>query len=418
MSTSSLPPHLTILLPPARVALHVRDTNTLSAVEALKSDWRFARIQFETAEGDVHTAISAYQNRSSPDLLLIETKTIDDGLTQSLDTLASTCSENTSAIVIGPVNDVYLYRKLIDMGVSDYLVGSLSKDQLADVIAKALVTKLGQISSRLIAFVGSKGGLGTSTMAQYASLISSETFAQKTLLLDAAGAWSYMPLAMGGEQSTTMSEAYRLMNGTDKDAFRRLFFNVNDKLSILPTGLEKLLDDTVSPDHFENFINHLMVVYPVIIVDLSATSNSIKKLILNRAHEIVVLSNPTVSSLRTARALMNEVKDLHGSHDENIDLIVNMIDMAKESEVSRSDIEKVIDKKPFGYIPFQPKSFLNAEITGKRTLKDPSLQDTITLLTNLLHGLIGGHQSLPTTAAKDEKASFVSDLLSSLKLKK
>jgi pilus assembly protein CpaE len=418
MSHNILAPHLSVLLPPARVAFHVLDTNILSAVEQLKTDWRFARIQFDGIQGDVTSAVQAYQNKPSPDLLLIETKTIDDALTASLETLASVCSENTSAIVIGPVNDVYLYRKLIDMGVSDYLVGPLSKDQLADVIAKALVTKLGQISSRLIAFVGAKGGIGTSTLSQYASLISSETFAQKTLLLDAAGAWSYMPLAMGGEQSATMAEVYRLMNGTDKDAFRRLFHNVNDKLSILPTGLEKLLDDTISADQFESLINHLMVVYPVVIVDLSGSSNTIKKLVLNRSHEIIILSNPTVSSLRTARTLMNEIKDLHDHHDENVDLIVNMTDMSKESEVSKADIEKVIDKKPFGYISFQPKAFLNAEILGKRDLNNSPMSDMIDLLTKLLHHSIGNNQALPDTLVKEEKSGFMSGFLSSLKTKK
>ena len=108
MSHTALAPHLSVLLPPARVALHVLDETILSAVEQLKSDWRFARIQFDAVHGDVSSAVNSYQNKISPDLLLIETKTIDDQLTNSLETLASVCSENTSAIVIGPVNGVYL----------------------------------------------------------------------------------------------------------------------------------------------------------------------------------------------------------------------------------------------------------------------------------------------------------------------
>jgi pilus assembly protein CpaE len=201
------------------------------------------------------------------------------------------------------------------------------------------------------------------------------------LLFDVSGAWSFTSIAMGVDPSTSLTELCRLVQGTDQDAFKRLIQPINEKLSILPTGLEKLLDDSVSEDQFEILLNHLMSIYPIIIIDVSASPSHLKRLVLNRAHEIVIVSNPTTSSLRTARSLINEIKDLHGSQDDNIDLIITMTDMAKESEVYKADIETVIDKKPFGYLPFIPKAYLNAEQGGKRRLNDPALQDMITLLT-------------------------------------
>ena len=73
---------------------------------------------------------------SLPELLVVETRTIEDGFTERLEVLAGNCSDHTSAVVVGPVNDVYLYRKLIAMGVSDYLVRPIRKDVLAEVLAK------------------------------------------------------------------------------------------------------------------------------------------------------------------------------------------------------------------------------------------------------------------------------------------
>src|SRR5689334_17886303 len=111
-----------ILLPAAGVAVYSKDQETLAAARNLAHDWRFARINLVVEEGDVHAATAAYKELQSPDLIIIQTDHIDDAFAGQLEALAASCDEGTAAIVIGPVNDVYLYRKLIEMGVSDYLV--------------------------------------------------------------------------------------------------------------------------------------------------------------------------------------------------------------------------------------------------------------------------------------------------------
>ncbi|MCK5375081.1 MAG: type II secretion protein ATPase, partial [Alphaproteobacteria bacterium] len=132
-----------ILLPVARVSIFSDDKDTLGSGGKMQDDWRFARVDVVAQEGDVSVAIDAYKEQTSPDLLIIQTEDIDDNFLSKLGELSSCCDEGTSAIVIGPVNDVYLYRKLIEMGVSDYLVRPIESDILAEVIAKALIANLG-----------------------------------------------------------------------------------------------------------------------------------------------------------------------------------------------------------------------------------------------------------------------------------
>ena len=407
----ALSPYLTVLLPTARVALHVQDDALLSSVHDLKQDWRFAQVQFETQKGDVQSAIDYYSSHPSPDLLLIETKTIDDHFTTQLETLAGVCSEHTAAIVIGPVNDVYLYRKLIDMGVNDYLVGPLRKDTAIDVIAKSLINRVGHGLSRVIAFAGAKGGAGTSTLAQYAGLISSQTLGQKTLLLDMAGAWSFMPLAMGVEPATSFVELYRLASSVDQDAFRRLIHVIDDKLSILPTGLEKLLDDSLQVEAFEMLLNHLMVTYPVIMIDISGAPSSLQRYVLDRAHQIFIVSNATLPSLRNTRSLFNEIKNLHNNTDSNVEILINLVGLVKDCEVSSKDIETALEKKPAGYIDFMPRLFMKADMMGVKTLQDPTAQNVLNIFVKLLQPIIGGAASV-APPLETHKHKFLKFLLS------
>lgn len=406
--------YLSVLLPTAKVGMFVLDSDVLSSARELERDWRFARVGFDLREGDVRTAINYYAQNLSPDLLLIETKTIDSSFTDELEKLSSVCSDTTAAIIIGPVNDVYLYRKLIDMGVSDYLVGPLSKDILVDVLSKTLVGRLGHMASRLTAFIGAKGGIGTSTFAQYASLISAQSFESKTLLLDLAGAWSFAPLAFGAEPSTTLSEIYRVMQGQDDAALKRLIFAVDDRLSILPTGMEKLLDDTIPSEQFEFVLNQLMITYPQVIVDLSSAPNSLKKTVLNRAHDIIILSSPSISSLRTARSLVQEVKNLHDGQDHNVHLILNMMEMAKDTEVRLSDIQKAVEKQPLGHVPFMPKAFMTAEMNGKRSLAHSDMKEFLSNLTSFLQVIWSKSGASQSEQHKNTKAGFLSDFISTL----
>jgi pilus assembly protein CpaE len=176
-----------ILLPKATVDLFLKDKPTLEAARALQDDWRFARVTVRVHEGDVEAAIKLYSGAASPDIIMIETDTTDESFIGRLGELSANCEETTSAIVIGPVNDVNLYRSLTAMGVSDYLVRPVPLDTLSEVIAGNLIEKLGTAGSRLIAAIGAKGGVGTSSIAQILAMASSDTLGQKTLLIDGAG---------------------------------------------------------------------------------------------------------------------------------------------------------------------------------------------------------------------------------------
>lgn len=366
-----------VLLPSAKVALHVKDPEIREAAKLLAQDWRFARITFEVHDGSIETAIKIYESAPSPDLVIVETSTIEDGFTDRLGTLAENCSGDTSAVVVGPVNDVYLYRKLIDMGVSDYLVRPVTRDVLLQVISKTLIEKFGAPESRLIAVVGAKGGVGASTFSEELARTVSSSLDQKTIILDAAGGWSYLAVSLGTEPMTNFTEITRLATSSDEAAFNRMIFSVSDKLSVLATGADAMLDDYITPEAYELIINRLMVTYPVVIVDLSGSSSAVKKTVMARAHEIVVVSTPSLPSLRAARTLIHEIKNYRGDSGDNINFVLNKTGRVPGLEVGKADIEKAMDRKAQLVIPYEEKLFSAAEAQGK-SIRDIKGSEAVT----------------------------------------
>lgn len=368
-----------ILLPAARVAIFSNDADTVSSVQAFQDDWRFARVEVTVIEGGVDEAVATYQKGDpSPDLLIIQTDNIDDSFTGSLGDLSEYCNEGTAAIIIGPVNDVYLYRTLIEMGISDYLVRPIQPEVFTEVIAKSLIERLGVSDSRLITFMGAKGGVGTSILSQLASVLVSENLGQKTILMDASGGASSSSVGLAFDPSATMLEAYRAVNSGNEDTLNRMFHHVNDKLSVLATGADAMLDRSLSAEQYEEILDHLLVQYPVVIVDLSSADASVRKAVISRASQNVVVSMPTVTSLRFCRSLLGEISDIRGGNVESVSLVLNKRGMAKGHEIPDGDVEEVLEFKPSSVIDYLPSIFLQYESDIQKMLVDKDSASVIT----------------------------------------
>jgi pilus assembly protein CpaE len=354
-------PETAVLLPSAGIAVFTKDKETVAAAEELSEDWRFARVRIEVEEGDVDTAAEAYAAMDSPDLIVIQTESIDDEFAAGLETLASNCKEDTAAIIIGPVNDVYLYRQLIGMGVSDYLVKPVKADVLSEVIAKSLIEKMGAGGSHLIAVTGSKGGVGVSTVSRVLAIGMAETHGQKTMMLDAAGGWSGNGVALGFEPASTLPEAIKLGESGNEDNLKRIIYKVTERLSVLATGGDVMLDHEPVPDRVESFVNLLMTKYPVVVFDLSQAGAPVARAILAKANKIVLVTTPKLIALRLARTLCQEIRELRGGSDESVELVVNKEGESQTGEVPRSDIEVAMERKISMTLPFNPKLFVGSE---------------------------------------------------------
>jgi len=144
-----------------------------------------------------------------------------------------------------------------------------------------------------------------------------------------------------------------------------MIVKVGDNLSILATGAESVLDVPVSADQFELILNKLMVTFPLVVVDLSQAPKSLVAVTMERAHDVVVVSTPTLPSLRSARSLFQEIKALRGGDEKGLHLVLNQKGQSQGFEVSDQDIETALKIHPDMVINFQPKIFSAAESSGK-----------------------------------------------------
>ncbi|MFH1158895.1 MAG: type II secretion protein ATPase [Pseudomonadota bacterium] len=355
-----------ILLPASRVDFYVLDEGTAALAQKLAVDWRFARVGMKVERAGIEAAISHYRETAAPELVVIETNDIGETFIEQLGGLAGVCAAGTDAVIIGPNNDVHLYRSLVGMGVRDYLVRPVSEEDMAKVIARTLIDKRGISGSRLVAVIGSKGGVGATSVAQILAWNIAEALGQKTMLMDVAGSAGSIGIAHGLEPSTTLMEAVRLGGtGTDDD-MKRIYQSVSERLSALVCGGEPILMEPSAPDDIETLVSRVMQKFPVVIVDLSQAIRPVQKRLLERAARIVMVTTPMLSALRNARTLLGETKTLK-AHLKETDLVVNMRGMASSEEIPAREIKEALGMgiEPSATLPYMPKIFSASEASGK-----------------------------------------------------
>ncbi|HIA21645.1 MAG TPA: CtpF protein, partial [Alphaproteobacteria bacterium] len=68
-------------------------------------------------------------------------------------------------MLIGPNNDIGLYKQLLTLGVTDYFSDDTSSDQLIVSIEQTFSDVDPAEQARVMAFIGSRGGVGSSVVA-------------------------------------------------------------------------------------------------------------------------------------------------------------------------------------------------------------------------------------------------------------
>ena len=110
-----------------------------------------------------------------------------------INSLAEVCEPGTIVIAAGQVNDVRLYRDLLSSGIQDYLLKPFTPDQLRDSLSQAQMMLSGPRTVEggehaqphvMSVFVGTRGGVGASTLASSVAWLMSEQAGRLTALLD------------------------------------------------------------------------------------------------------------------------------------------------------------------------------------------------------------------------------------------
>jgi pilus assembly protein CpaE len=320
-------------------------------------------------KGGLRNAVQSLSISASPAILMVDLSESGDPL-NDINALAEVCEPGTVVVAVGQVNDVRLYRDLLSSGIHDYLLKPLSASQLREALAGAQAVFSnpkngdGETVKRHVAtaVVGTRGGVGASTLATSLAWLFSADHKKSTALLDLDVHFGTGALALDLEPGRGLTDAIENPSRIDGLFIERAMIRANDHLAILsaeaPINSPLLTDGSAFVQLEEEFRQ----AFEMTVIDLP------RNMLINFPHlltEVNVVALVTEMTLASARDTIRLLSWLKTNAPAATPLIIANKVQTGATEISKADFEASIERKLNFSIPFDLKAAANAAKLGQ-----------------------------------------------------
>lgn len=373
------------------------DQRTVQAIQAAATDRRMSRAHVQIHMGGILAAVQVFQSELTPNVIVVETMANRDTAVMELSQLAQVCGPETKVVVIGHLNDVLLYRELMRLGVSEYLVAPVHQLQIIESIASLFHDPAAKPLGRIFAFVGSKGGVGSSTLAHNVGWYLSRQLDTDTVITDLDLAFGTAGLNFNQETSQGIADALGQPDRVDQMLLDRLLTKCGDKLSLLasPGAIDR--DVHVEASSIEVILNTVRNSVPCVIVDVPNMWAPWIKYTLLQADEVVITATPELASLRNTKNLVDLLKQAR-PNDRPPRLVMNQVGIPKRPEIPVADFAKAINLEPALTIAYDAQTFGTAASNGQMLAEVSAKAKAAEAIALLAQSLLG--QEKPVKPAK------------------
>jgi pilus assembly protein CpaE len=306
---------------------------------------------------------------ASPNILMVDLSESGDPI-NDINALAEVCEPGTVVVAVGQVNDVRLYRDLLASGIHDYLLKPLSASQLRDALTQAQAVFAAPKSNdpdavkRHIstAIVGTRGGVGASTLATSLAWMFSADHKLPTALLDLDVHFGTGALALDLEPGRGLTDAIDNPSRIDGLFIERAMIRANDNLAILSAEApinSPLMTDGAAFVQLEEEFRHA---FEMTVIDLPRNMLINFPHLLSDVNVVVLATEMTLASARDTIRILSWLKT-NATHAHPL-IVANKVQTGV-AEISKADFEASIERKIDFSIPYDLKAAANAAKLGQ-----------------------------------------------------
>lgn len=352
--------------PLPRISVHVfcESDGLHRVMERLANDRRMAKVNLRITSGSVDAAAQMFSSTPTPNLIILETQAEPRNLLPELAPLAQVCDPSTRVILIGRYNDIGLYRDLIRNGISEYMVAPVSMADLLGAVSTIFVDPDAEPLGKSVAFIGAKGGSGSSTIAHNCAFGISSLFSTETILADLDLAYGTANIDFDQDPAQGIAEAVFAPERLDEVFLDRLLTKCSQHLSLLsaPSLLDRAYD--FDSGAFRPVMEVLQRTAPVAVLDVPHAWSEWTRSVLADVDEVVITAVPDLANLRNTKNMLDALKKLR-PNDRPPHLVLNQVGMVKRPEIAPSDFVEPLELQPIAIIPFDAQLFGNAANSGR-----------------------------------------------------
>jgi pilus assembly protein CpaE len=329
---------------------------TEAALEGLRAEREFSKVKLAILFGGLPRAVKHYADNPSPRVIIVEDPSGIDQLLKNLEQMAEVVEPGRKVIVIGSINDVQVYRRLVSQGVAEYLVGPVSTQEIVEAIVESIRDPLQKEQGRLITFIGARGGVGNTTVACNTAWTLADTAKDETILVDLDLNFGTAALSLNLDPKQAVGDALIDTERLDATLVERFLMEHDEHLSVISTQgtIKELYRPTT--ESVERLVDLTRQMASTVLIDLPRQWSDWTSNLLVLSDEVVITAAPDLSNLRDAKMLVDWMRSRRGEQ-ANVRLVLNKLDAGKKTQLSVKDFQESLRLVPIGVFSWDPQIF-------------------------------------------------------------
>lgn len=313
------------------------------AVALRDSLTRLKYLEAPVASGGFNAARAWCELNLPPQMLIVDIEGEPWPL-PALEALLAICGPECQVIVTGNAQDVSLYRSLLQLGITEYLVKPYALDQLSAALAKCKGTHTGSEYARLgrtVAIAGVSGGVGTSTVAAGLSHLLATERHFPTALVDFDRRNGDQLLLLGQDEDAGLA-AVLTTEVLDSQLLQRAMIKIDNRLHLLAQKPVRRNDNEVDADGVLNLGGALCRMFNQVVWDLPCSFPTGALDVLTYADLRILVTELTLQDARNLRSILHDIGD--ESEGQRLLLVNNQCHFSSNPPLSRTEFEQIVGR--------------------------------------------------------------------------
>lgn len=346
----------------------VCDETTAEALRpiAVEMGWAPEKVN----KGGLRNAVQTLSVSASPNILFVDLSESGDPL-NDINALAEVCEPGTVVIAAGQVNDVRLYRDLVASGIQDYLLKPLNPDVMREAFAsaQAMLSAPKNVEASpdrphcAVAVIGTRGGVGASTLATSIAWLLSEKNARSTALLDLDVHFGTGALGLDLEPGRGLTDAIENPSRIDGLFIERAMVRASERLAVLSAEAPIHSPIVTDGSAFFQLQEEMRGAFECTVIDMPRAMLVQHPHLITDVQTAVITVEFTLAAARDAIRILSWFKS--NAPQSRVIVVANRVHPSAQQEISRKDFEGSIERKVDYLIPYDAKLTAQAAKLGK-----------------------------------------------------
>jgi pilus assembly protein CpaE len=299
----------------------------------------------------------AQPNAAQPDVVVLDIRD-STVLPPTLTTLRRQ-HPKTGIVIVAARLDPVLMLEAMRAGVSEWVANPVTAADLMAAIERVSASHVSAPRGQVFAFLGAKGGVGTTTLAvNVATALARAKEQYRTLLIDLHLSYGDSAVFLGAEPRFSVVDALENTHRLDRAFFESLVVETKSRVHLLGSSDRPV--GSVDPRRTSALLAFAAANYRYTLLDVPRSEVAVLDA-LEGITGIIIVANQELATVRNAGRIAAAFRQRYGK--DRVSVVVTRYD--RLAEIGQEDLERVIGSPVKHVIPSDYRQALQALNRGR-----------------------------------------------------